>query len=387
MMDTSKIDQVLAEAASSGRVPGVQATVATDDGVVYEGAHGVRELGGSQPMTTDTVCWIASMTKAVTGAAAMQLVEQGKLSLDDPAAKVIPQLGEVQVLDGFGADGQPKLRPPKSDVTLRNLLTHTSGYVYDIWNTDMLKYNEVMGTPPITSCLNAALSTPLSFDPGTKWDYGIGIDWAGKMVEAVSGQRLSDYLAANIIQPLGMKSTGFKLTDSQRSRLSSVHARTPDGLVVMPFELEQNPEFEMGGGGLYSTVGDYLQFTQMIMNNGKWNGNQILKADTVADMSKNHIGDLTTVPLVPAVPSFSNETDFYPGMPVKWGLSFMINTQTSPEGRSAGSLAWAGLANSYYWIDPVKRVTGALATQIFPFFDTEAVDTFRKFETAVYASL
>ncbi len=386
-MDTSKLDQVLAEAATSGRVPGVQATVATDDGVVYEGAFGVRELGASPPMTNDTVCWIASMTKAVTGAAAMQLVEQGKLSLDDPASKVIPSLGEVQVLDGFGADGQPKLRPPKGQVTLRNLLTHTSGFVYDIWNADMLKYNEVMGTPPVTSCVNAALALPLSFDPGTKWDYGIGIDWVGKMVEAASGQRLGEYLAANILGPLGMNSTGFKLTDTQRSRLASVHARTPDGLVVMPFELEQNPEFEMGGGGLYSTVGDYLQFTQMIMNHGTWNGNQILKAETVADMSKNHIGDLTTVPLVPAIPPFSNETDFYPGMPVKWGLSFMINTQTSPEGRSAGSLAWAGLANSYYWIDPVKRVTGALATQIFPFFDTEAVDTFRKFESAVYASL
>jgi methyl acetate hydrolase len=386
-MDTSTVDQVLAEAAGSGRVPGVQASVATDDGVVYEGAYGVRELGGTQPMTADTVCWIASMTKAVTGAAAMQLVEQGKLSLDEPAAKVLPQLGDVQVLDGFGADGQPTLRPPKGDITLRNLLTHTSGYVYDIWNTDMLKYNEVMGTPPVTSCLNASLATPLSFDPGTKWDYGIGIDWVGKMVEAASGQRLGDYLAENIIQPLGMTSTSFKLNDSQRARLSSVHARTPDGLVVMPFELEQNPEFEMGGGGLYSTVGDYLQFTQMIMNNGTWNGNQILKADTVADMSKNHIGQLNTVPLVPAIPPFSNETDFYPGMSVKWGLSFLINTETSPEGRSAGSLSWAGLANSYYWIDPVKRVTGVLATQIFPFFDTEAIATFRKFEAAVYAAL
>lgn len=379
------IDAVLAAGARTGSVPGVVAMVATGDGVIYEGAHGVRELGADEAMTLDTVMWFASMTKAITGTAALQLVERDLLDLDAPASEVLPQLGEVQVLDGFDDHGEPVVRPPRAPVTLRNLLTHTSGYVYDIWNADLLRYQERMGVPGIITCEERALGVPLAFDPGTRWEYGIGIDWVGRLVEAASGQRLGDYLRQHIFDPLGMTSTGFVLTEEQRSRRAAVHARTPEGLTPVPFELPEEPEFEMGGGGLFSTVPDYLQFTQMILHGGSWNGHQVLRPETVEEMSRNQIGDLTCYPLVPVIPAYSNVWD--PGLGQKWGLTFLINTEDTPEGRSNGSLSWAGLANTYYWIDQRKRVTGVFATQILPFFDDEAVDLLKRFEAATYRVL
>jgi methyl acetate hydrolase len=385
MANTQQISSVLRQAAESGDVPGVVAAAANAEGVIFEAGFGKRDLATGAPMTADTVVWIASMTKAVTGACAMQLVEQGKLSLDGDIARVLPELGRVQVLEGFDADGKPRLRAPKRGITLRHLLTHTSGYAYDLWNPGIARYMEATGTPGIISCQNAALTLPLVADPGEIWEYGISIDWAGKAVEAVSGVQLSRYMRDNLLAPLGMTDTGFKIGEAQRQRLAKIHNRTTDGLVSTDTELPQEPEFEMGGGGLYSTVGDYLKFAQMIMHSGSFNGVQVLKPETVSTMSRNAMGDLVCKPMKTAVPWATNDVDFVAGM--KWGLSFLINQETLPTGRSAGSLAWAGLANSYYWIDPVKQVAGVYATQILPFFDAKAVQTFAAFETAVYAAL
>lgn len=379
------IDEVLTRVVESGELAGVVATAGSRDGITYEGAFGVRDIDSAVPMTTDTVVWIASMTKAITGAAAMQLVEQGRLSLDDPAGAVLPALGAVQVLDGFDGEGQPKLRPPASPVTLRHLLTHTSGYGYDIWSPELVQYQEATGTPGVTGCENAALTTPLLFDPGTAWMYGIGIDWAGKLIEETTGQMLGDYLDEHILGPLAMVDTGFRISDDMRTRLSSVHGRGEDGaLSLFPFELPQEPEFQMGGGGLYGTVGDYLRFTRSILNGGVLDGNRILAADTVETMSQNHIGAVDVVTLETAIPPFSNNANLFPGMQQKWGLTFLINTEETEQGRSAGSLAWAGLANSYYWIDPVNDVTGVWATQVVPFADDISLTNFGDFEQAVY---
>ena len=382
------VDGILEAAVSRGDVPGVVAAATTADGTVYEGGSGERAVGSGVAMTPDTVGWIASMTKAITGAAAMQLVEQGRLELDGPASAVIPYLGEVGVLEGFDDDGQPKMRAPKRPVTLRHLLTHTSGYVYEIWNTDILAYQEAKGVPQITSCENAALTTPLLFDPGERWDYGIGIDWAGKMVEAVSGQRLGQYMKENILDPLGMDDTAFKVSPQMQERLATVHVRGEDGgWAPMEFMVEQNPEFEMGGGGLYSTVGDYLKFIRMILNKGAANGHRVLKPETVEAMSANSIGDTRVVKLATAMPPYSNDAEFFPGMEKTWGLTFMINNEEAPTGRSAGSLAWAGLANSYFWIDPARGIGGAYMTQVLPFADEKSLPLFLDFETAVYRSL
>ena len=380
------VGECLEAAAKSGRVPGVVATVGNASGVLYEGAFGERSVEGHVPMTNDTVVWIASMTKAITGAVAMQQVEQGRLSLDAPASDVCPYLGEVQVLDGFTSEGAPRLRPPKRPVTLRHLLTHSAGFSYEIWNPDYVTYLERTGTPSIFGCVDKGLEMPLVFDPGDRWEYGINIDWVGKMVEAVTGHDLDTVMRTDLFEPLGMDSTGFKISASQRERLAAVHLRGPDGLQHLGFEMPQEPEFWMGGGGLYSTVGDYLRFTRAILRGGELDGHRILAADTVAEMSRNNMGSCNVTTLTSVHP-FSNDANFYPGMTQKWGLSFMINTEDTPEGRSAGSLAWAGLANSYYWIDPTKNVTGVMATQLFPFADTEALALFKEFESAVYRSL
>jgi methyl acetate hydrolase len=382
------IDALFTEAVESKKMPGIIAMAATDKGVLYEGAFGRRELGKDAAMTLDTVVWIASMTKAITATAAMQLVERGKLALDAPASQQVPGLAKAQVLEGFDAAGQPKLRAPKRPITLRQLLTHTAGFGYEIWRTEIAKYQTATNTPGITTCTNAALTTPLLFDPGEGWEYGINIDWAGKMVEAASGQKLDAYLQSNVLGPLGMKDTSFKLSPSQRARLASVHQRDDKGaLAAIEFALPEEPEFLMGGGGLNGTAPDYLAFTQMILHGGRFNGAQVLRPETVDQMAQNHIGALEIGPMKTAMPGLSHDVELFPGMSKKWGLSFLINTAQSPTGRSAGSLAWAGLANTYFWIDRRKQVSGVFLSQVLPFFDPTAIDLLTKFETEVYRAL
>ena len=246
---------------------------------------------------------------------------------------------------------------------------------------------ECAGVPGIITCQNAALRTPLVFDPGEGWEYGINIDWVGKAVEAVSGQTLEVYLREHLLTPLGMHDTSFTPRPVQRARLAGMHARTPHGLQPMPFEMPQEPEFFMGGGGLYSTASDYLAFIQMILHGGRCNGAQVLKPETVALMSRNHIGELCVGTLKTVMPESSHDANFFPGMVQKWGLSFLINTEPSPHGRSAGSLAWAGLGNTYFWIDPVQRVGGVILTQILPFADPKVLDLFAQLERGIYAAL
>ena len=388
MQSKAQIDQSLRTKCEAKDIPGVVAMAATGSEVIYQGAFGKRDLGKDDPMTQDSVFWIASMTKAITCAAGMQLVEQGKVSLDEPIGKLLPDLASPQVLEGFDASGNPKLRPAKKPITLRQLMTHTAGFAYDMWNADLGKYLEKTGTPGIISCQNAALKTPIMTDPGTRWEYGTNIDFVGKAVEAVSGKKLDAYLRDNLFAPLGMNDTGFKISDSMRQRLVGMHARGEDGaLAPMPFEMEQTPEFHMGGGGLYGTAADYIKFTQMILNKGRGNGNQVLKAETVAQMGQNQMGDLTMGKMTTALPPYTNDVDLYPDIVKKWGLSFMINTAKTPEGRSAGSLAWAGLANTYFWIDPVRDVSGVILMQLLPFADGKALEAFAGFERGVYAGL
>jgi len=383
----AKIDSMLRQATDAGDVPGVVAMATDRNGTTYEGAFGKRVLGQPAPMTVDTVVWIASMTKALAAAGVMQLVEQGKLDLDAPAAKVVPDIGKAEVLEGFDAGGQPRTRKPKRDITLRHLLTHTAGFSYDLWSTDIVKYQEVKKIPGIISCQNVALTTPLLFDPGEKWDYGINIDWAGKMVEAVSGKKLGAYLADNIFAPLGMASTAFKITPAMRERLAKVHQRDDKDAFTpqMDLEIPQDPEFEMGGGGLYSTAGDYLQFVRMILNRGKAGSAQVLKPETVDLMSKNNMGDIRVTLLKTAQPPLSNDAEFFPGVPKGWGLSFQINLEKAPTGRPAGGLMWAGLANSYFWIDHSTGIGGVYLTQVLPFADKKSLPLYYQFESAFYA--
>ena len=379
------MDDVLEQAVITGRVPGVVAAAADRSGAIYEGAFGLRASGGDAPMTTDTVFWIASMTKALTSVAAMQQVEQGKLDLDEPIGRRIPELANPVVLDGFDADGAPQLRPARRPITLRHLLSHTAGFTYEIWNADMARYARGNDLPGIIECKNACLTLPLIADPGDRWEYGIGIDWAGKAVELVSGLSLNEYLRTHIFEPLGMADTGFVLRPDQRERQARMHLRTGEtSFDVIDFEIPQAPEFFMGGGGLYSTGPDYLRILRALLGDGALDGARILKPETVVQLGENQIGDLHVTRLVTVDPVSSNDAEFFPGMPKKWGLAYMISTEQAPTGRGAGSLAWAGLANTYFWLDPASGVTGLIMTQILPFADTAVLDTFGEFERAIY---
>ncbi len=380
-----EIDQVLGTAVESGAVPGVVAIAGTPEAIVYQAAFG-RAVPDGVSMTIDAVFRIASMTKAVTAVAAMQMIEQGRLALDQPAGEVVAGLAEPQVLEGFDAAGKPRLRPAKRPITLRQLLTHTAGFGYDIWNADLLRYSRDMGIPAARSGKLAGLAMPLTFDPGERWQYGINIDWAGRMVEAASGEDLESYFRNHIFAPLAMGDTGFIVRPDMEARLATVHARQAEGLV--PLHVEANPprEFFPGGGGLYSTAHDYMRFLRMLLNGGALDGARVLASQTVALMEENHMGEIDVEPMRSVVSSSSNDCELFPGMRKKWGLSFLINTEPVPGGRSAGSLAWAGLNNTYYWLDPTRRVAGAVFTQILPFADAAVLRLLDAFERAVYRS-
>jgi len=389
----SSLDDILGRAAAQGSVPGVVAMVTDRSHNLYEGAFGQRvlgsDLGSSGAMTTDTVGWIASMTKAITGAACMQLVEQGKLHLDSPAKAVVPRLGECQVLEGFDAAGQPVMRAPKRDITLRHLLTHTAGFGYEFWDADTGRYQAATGTPGIISCSRAAMMQPLVFDPGERWLYGINIDWAARMVEAVSGQTIGQYLQQHLLGPLGMTETAFQIRPDQRSRLAKIHHRGDDGaLVAGDLEIEQHPEHEMAGGGLYGTVGDYMHFIRMMLNQGRASsGAQVLQPETVQLMSHNAMGPLRVTNLPTQAPPLTLDAEFFPGVEKSWGLSFQINEAATDTGMPAGGLMWCGLANSYFWIDQTTGIGGAYLTQILPFADSKSLPLFYAFQSATYKAL
>jgi CubicO group peptidase (beta-lactamase class C family) len=382
------IDSVLRQAVDAKDVPGVVAMAVTDKGLFYEGAFGTRLLGDSAPMTLDTVFRIASMTKAITTVAALQLVEQGKLKLDEPVPNIDPALGSPQVLEGFDAAGAPRLRPAKQPITLRHLLTHTAGFGYEIWDADIVRYMKVTGIPSIGTYKVAALRLPLVFDPGDKWEYGINIEWVGRLVEAISGQTLDAYFRDKIFTPLGMKDSGYVTSDEQRARQARVHQRQADGtLAPQPLETLSTPEFWSGGGPLYSTARDYLAFLQMLLHGGSFNGVQLLRSETVALMGQNHIGNIPAGIMKTQNPARSNDVDFFPGAEIRWGLGYMLNMQPGPNGRSAGTVSWGGIFNTYYWLDPVKRVTGLIMTQILPFADQRVVPLYGQFERGVYEAL
>ncbi len=382
----AQLDAILRRAVEAREVPGVVALAATDDGPVYQGAFGVRDLAGGPAMTLDTVFRIFSMTKAITCVAAMQLVEEGKLSLDEPVPAIDPALASPQVLDGFDASGAPLLRPAARPITLKHLMTHTAGFTYEFWNADMLRYVETTGAPSLMSGKLAALSRPLSFDPGARWEYGINIDWIGRLIETVSGQSLDVCLRDRIFAPLGMDDTGFALTPEQQARQASMHQRQADGsLLAQPSSAPPPLEFFAGGGGLYSTGRDYLSFLRMLLHGGRLGDARILKAETVALMNRNQIGDLPAGIMKSATPALSYDVDFFPGAPLRWGLGYMLNLAPGPNGRSAGTVSWAGLGNLYYWLDPVRRVAGVIMTQILPFADPAAVRLYGRFERGVYA--
>ena len=385
-IDRTGIDSLLLAGVERSAVPGVAAVVVDRSGELYAGAFGERELGAGVEMTVDTVGAMFSMTKAITAAAAMQLVERGSLHLDAPAHDVCPALTDRRVLTGFDGDGQPIVRSATSAPTLRQLLTHTAGFGYELFNADLVRWHEVTGTPGLSANGPEMLEAPLVSDPGARWEYGIELDWVGAMIETVSGQRLGEYFAEHLTGPLGMLETGYMPTQEMSGRVASMHARLPDG-TLMPFPLPPpEPDSRQGGGaGLFATVSDYGRFVRMMLTDGELDGVRVLAPETVQQMSVNQIGDLRVEPLVSAMPHLTNDAEFFPGQPKSWGLSFQITEEPASTGRPAGTLMWAGLANSYYWIDRSNGLGGVFLSQILPFADAGSLGLFTEFETAVYA--
>lgn len=383
------IDQVLRAAVERGDVPGVVAAVTDRDRTIYEGAFGERGLGKGVPMTVDTVFYLASMTKPITATCAMQLVEQGRLELDAPISRYVPDARKLQVLEGWDDKGQPRLRAPKREVTLRDLNTHTSGFAYNLWDANLDRYMKETKFPGLESGKEEAFYPPLMFDPGERWEYGISIDWIGKLVQVVSGKSLGTYMKDHVFAPLGMASTGYAISPDMERRRATSHQRDAAGkLAATDWRSQQNPPVENGGGGLYSSVADYQRFMRMILRKGRGDdGQQLLKAATVEEMTRNNMGGVRVGMLRTTNPARSLDAEFFPGLPKSWGLSFMINEEQAPTGRPAGSLAWAGIQNTFFWIDPKTGLGGTYMTQILPFVDEKALGNFGEFETAVYRSV
>jgi len=373
------IDAVLRAKVDSGAVPGVVAMAASAQATIYEGAFGVRAQGAAEKMSVDTVFRIASMVKLLTSVAALQLVERDRLKLDEPAAGIDPALGSLQVLAGFDAKGTPQLRPPRKPITLRNLLSHTSGFSYPLWDAGVVRYLRAARSDP------ALPRSVLMFDPGSRWAYGGSLDHVGRLVEIASGLTLDRYFQDHILRPLGMSDTGFTISDPQRTREAHLHVRQGNGsLQPQPLEKHTLPKRFSGGGGIYSTAPDYLTLLQALLSGGSFAGASILRPQTVALMAANQIGDLDAGAMKTTNPAISNDVDFFPGVRLRWGLGHMLNLDPVEGGRKAGSLTWAGLYNTYYWIDPASGIAAVIMMQILPFADGSALATYRAFERALY---
>ena len=380
-----ELKAVLERSTASGRLRGVVALVADGKGIQFQHASGNARDGVS--MQLDTLFNIASMTKLVTTIAVLQLVEVEELDLDVPVDRYLPELGSIKVLQEFASDGTPEFRPPLSIPTARELLTHTSGFVYEVWNANAFDALQLGMVQSLFSG-RPALDAPLAFDPGEGWEYGIGIDWAGLLLEAVSGENLMAYFGSHIFTPLGMLDTAFDIPVEKMDRVMTRYVRGADGLKELPEQpapsLYESTRFYNGGGGLTSTVADYSRLLRTLLNGGELDGQRILRASTVDQMFSNQIGELDAGISDTQMPSVSNPIDMAFGAPGRWGLGFLIHPEGTPNGRKSGSASWGGIFNTYFWIDRASDICAVLATQVLPFYDHETISVLEEFERAVY---
>lgn len=369
-----------AAAFAQANLAGAVGLIVDRDGIRHAEALGLADIGTGTPMQLDTVCQIASMTKALVSAGAMQLVEQGRLELDADIGALLPELANPQVLTGFDTAGKPQLRPATRAITLRHLLTHTAGLGYFFIHPEVLQYFGAVGMPKPGS--RASVTMPLMFDPGDRWEYSVATDWVGLAIEAATGERLNDYLTANLFLPLGMTQTAFREklpTDAAR-----VHVRSADGALSKVDVYLGGGEFDGGGGGITATAPDYARFVQMVLNGGELDGRRVLSQESLAEMRCDQVHPLRAGRMGTAMPQLAQPYDTFPDQHTGWGLGFLINPEKGPNGRSPGSLAWAGIFNSYYWIDPEAGVGGVFMSQLQPFGDPGALSCFAALERMAY---
>lgn len=383
-----EVDTLLADAVAGAVVPGLVAVVGNKGGLLYESAWGYRDASAKTPMTTNTMFRVASQAKLPTAIAVLRLVEREAVSLSTPVGDVLPAFDELQVLEGF--DGRvPVMRPPKSRATIEQLLTHTSGLGYDIWDRKLKRYYLAVGQPSLATGKRIAFTAPLVDDPGARFRYSMSMDWAGLVVEAVEGRALDEVLRSEIFGPLGMSDTINWMTGERRSRAGHVHVRSTDGNWVPTgadyyLSLDQKPEFYAGGHSLYSTAGDYLRLQRAILNAGSLDGATVLSPVSVEGLFEDHLGPLDCGVIETADPAASLEVDL---RGKKWSLGLLLDVQAEEGMRAAGTAGWAGGFNSFYWIDRQNDVAAALYTQTLPFWDPAVLGLYRSFEAAAYRAL
>jgi methyl acetate hydrolase len=385
---TSDVQELVEGAVADQAVPGAVVAATGPDGSAQEALAGRLRVDGEGQVSSNTMFRLMSMTKAFASVAALQLIEQGRLELEQEVATVLPAYGELQVLDGFDGD-QPRLRAPARPATIRQLLTHTAGHGYGFSNRELLRYQRLTGAPDVLSGQRAGLELPLIADPGTAWNYGINTDWLGQVVEAISGQDLAMYLQEHVFAPLGMSDTTFAPSDEQRSRLMAIHSRVADGrLIVADLDAPvREPEFWPAGHGAYGTARDYARFMAALLGDGELDGNRILEPGSVELAFGDHLGGIGLPAVIEsAMPELSNDI---PSLPFSqgWGLGFHLFTEDLPGMRRAGSGDWAGLCNCYYWIDHRSGIAVAFLTQVLPFFDERIVGVLQAIEEATYAGI
>ena len=370
--DSKALDALIRAAVDARQVPAAVAMVATSRKVVYTGAAGVP---------ADAIFDIASMTKPITSVAVMQLVEAGKVQLDQPAHTYLPELRTLQVLEGG------KLRAPKSAPTVRQLLAHTSGFAYEFFSREISEYVQAGKLASGFTGTDQFLRAPLVADPGSRWEYGISTDWLGKIVEAVSGQPLDVYFRSRIFEPLGMADTFYEVPASKQSRLAPPHARQKDGtLGPLPPPPSKAATLVLGGGGLHSTAADYLAFAQALLAGGQASGRRLLKAETVTLMGNNQLGDAVFSAPVSQNPQFIVRNLVLPGAPDAFGLGFALNRKPLASGRGAGTMSWAGVFNTFFWIDRDRDVCAVLMAQLLPFGDAGPVKLMEDLDRILYKS-
>jgi methyl acetate hydrolase len=372
------VDRVLADAVARRDIPGVVAMAATPSRILYTGAFGAADASSGRALTFDSIFRIASMTKPITSVAAMQFVEQGRLALDDPASKYLPELADLKVFASFDAHtGAYALRPATRTLTVRHLLTHTSGLGYNFTSAIVRDFKARDGEEYVAG--------PLLFEPGERWLYGTSTDWVGRLVEVLSGQPLEVYFRTHIFEPLGMHDTFYNVPADREPRLVKVHRRQADGTfgldAVQPPLTVARP---IGGGGLASTASDYMRFLQMLLNGGSLDGARVLSPETVALMGRNHIGRLGVPAVKTTLPERSSDFTFVQDGRDKWGLGFLIAAPTAPGKRSSGSLSWGGINNTYFWVDSTRGIGGVILMQFLPFADSRALAVYDAFERAIY---
>ena len=360
-----RVHDVMQRYIESGEVAGTVTLVARKGRVVHLEAQGVANVATRQPMRTDHIFRLASMTKPITSIAAMMLHEEGRFLLHDPLSKFLPEFKSMQVAlankpnDRF-PDGY-HLVPAERPITIQHILTHTAGLASGSGGATMDASKKLAAQRKPTDVLSDRIARlaklPLNFQPGTAWEYGPGTDVVGRLVEVVSGMTLDQYFHKRILDPLGMADTHFYLPDGHLPRLTTAYQKKDGKLDALdaPGPAARNSRYYAGGGGLAGTIEDYYRFAQMLLSGGQLNGTRLVSRKTVDLMTANHIGGL---------PMWQDALRGY-----RFGLGFRVMADPGEAAKlvSVGSYGWGGAYGTYFWVDPKEDMIGIMMVQLMPY--------------------